>query len=255
MDGMVLALFLFATFAGGVVTGLAGFALGLVVSGVWLHILTPIQTAILMVGYGLVSQSLGMWKLRRALRWRAVAPFIVGGALCVPIGALGVPIGAALLAHVEPAYLRDGVGVLLVLYSIYGLARPALKPVAAGVPADAGVGFLNGLLGGMTGLGGIVVTIWCQLHGWPQDRQRATFQPVLFATTLTTAISLAVVGAVTAQNVKLYLLGLPLMLAGTWTGLKLYGRLNEAGFRRVVLLLLLASGVSLLAPPVLARTM
>ena len=45
MDGTIRALFLVSTFFGGVVTGLAGFAMGLVVSGVWLHILTPIQTA------------------------------------------------------------------------------------------------------------------------------------------------------------------------------------------------------------------
>jgi hypothetical protein len=33
---------------------------------------------------------------------------------------------------------------------------------------------------------------------------------------------------------------------GTWAGLKLFGRLGDAAFRRVVLLLLLISGVSLL---------
>ena len=33
---------------------------------------------------------------------------------------------------------------------------------------------------------------------------------------------------------------------GTWAGLKSFGRLDEAGFRRVVLGLLLLSGVSLL---------
>jgi uncharacterized membrane protein YfcA len=36
------------------------------------------------------------------------------------------------------------------------------------------------------------------------------------------------------------------LLVGTWLGLKLYGRLNEAQFRKVVLVLLLASGVVLL---------
>jgi uncharacterized protein len=35
------------------------------------------------------------------------------------------------------------------------------------------------------------------------------------------------------------------LLAGTWLGLKLYGRLDEASFRKVVLLLLLLSGVAL----------
>jgi uncharacterized protein len=40
--------------------------------------------------------------------------------------------------------------------------------------------------------------------------------------------------------------GLPALAFGTWAGLKLFGRLNEASFRRVVLSLLLVSGASLL---------
>src|SRR6202051_5178065 len=115
MDGTILGLFLFATFVGGVVAGLAGFAMSLVVSGIWLHILTPIQTAALIVGYGLLVQTYGIWKLRHALAWRKVAPFIIGGAI-------GIPIGAALLTYINPGFLRVGVGVLLVVYSTYSLA-------------------------------------------------------------------------------------------------------------------------------------
>jgi uncharacterized protein len=37
-------------------------------------------------------------------------------------------------------------------------------------------------------------------------------------------------------------IGLPALFAGTWIGLKLFDRLNEAAFRKVVLLLLLVSG-------------
>jgi uncharacterized membrane protein YfcA len=39
---------------------------------------------------------------------------------------------------------------------------------------------------------------------------------------------------------------LPALLAGTWLGMKLYGRLDEAAFRKVVLILLLASGAALM---------
>jgi uncharacterized protein len=38
---------------------------------------------------------------------------------------------------------------------------------------------------------------------------------------------------------------LPALLAGTWLGLRLFGRLDEGAFRKVVLVLLLASGVVL----------
>jgi hypothetical protein len=48
----------------------------------------------------------------------------------------------------------------------------------------------------------------------------------------------------------LFLIGLPALALGTWAGLKLFGKLDDAAFRRVVLVLLLLSGVSLL---VLAR--
>jgi uncharacterized protein len=79
MDGSVLALFLISTFFGGLTSGLAGFAAGLVVSGVWLHILTPMQTATLIACYGIVNQGYTVWKLRHAFSWRRVWPFIAGG--------------------------------------------------------------------------------------------------------------------------------------------------------------------------------
>ena len=241
MDGMVLGFFLLAAFLGAVTTGVAGFAMGLVVSGIWLHILTPVQTVTLMVSYSVLLQGYGVWKLRHALTWRKVAPFIVGSVI-------GVPIGAMLLAHINPAHLRSGVGLLLLLYSIYYLARPALEPVRGGVPADIVIGFLNGVLGGLTGLVGIVVVIWCQLRGWPKDMQRTVFQPVIITTSAITAVWLGASGAVTADTVKLFLLGLPMLLAGTWVGMRLYGRLDEASFRKVVLILLLLSGIFLVFP-------
>ncbi|MDB5602664.1 MAG: permease [Xanthobacteraceae bacterium] len=241
MDGAVLTIFLLASFFGGLTSGLAGFAMGLVVSGVYLHILTPIQTAVLIVGFGFVTQGYGVWTLRHALKWRLALPFMIGGLA-------GVPAGTILLTYIDPAYLRIGVGVLLVLYSIYGLTRPSIKPVQGGVAVDTAIGFLNGMLAGLTGLVGIVVVIWCQLRNWPKDVQRAVFQPVLLATIVTSTVTLSFAGAVTADTMKLYLLGLPCMLAGTWLGLKLYGKIDDAQFRKIVLLLLLVFGLSLIVP-------
>src|SRR5436190_1239484 len=151
-----LILFLGATFAAALVTGVAGFAFGLVAAAVWLHVLTPLQTATLIIGFGLVVQGYAVWKLRQAIVWRRIVPMVLGAAV-------GVPLGAMMLTAVNPQYLRDGTGIVLVLFSIYSLLRPAMKPVSAGgIPADVGAGFLNGVLGGATGFAGIVATIWCQ---------------------------------------------------------------------------------------------
>ena len=150
MDGVTLALFVAAAFFGGLTSGLSGFAMGLVVSGVWLHIITPSQNALLIVLCGVVTQVFGIWRVRNAISWRAVLPFIIGGAI-------GVPVGTSLLTTVDQSTVRLTVGVLLVTYSLYNLIRPAVGPVQGGVPAEVGVGAANGLLGGLTGLSGIVV--------------------------------------------------------------------------------------------------
>ena len=133
MDGLPLELplFLFATFAGALVAGLSGFAFGLVAASIWLHILTPLQTATLIIAFGLIVQGYAVWKLRRALDLAKLWPFLLGAAL-------GVPVGVGVLTWANPAHVRIGVGAFLVLYSLYALLRPAIGPVR--VSAAGGTG-------------------------------------------------------------------------------------------------------------------
>jgi uncharacterized membrane protein YfcA len=210
MDGfpLELPLFLVATFAGALVAGLSGFAFGLVAASIWLYILDPLQTATLIIAYGLIVQGYSVWKLRRALDWQKLWPFVAGAAL-------GVPVGVSILTWANPSHVRMGVGTFLVLYSLYALFRPAMAPIkAGGAAADAGVGLLNGVLGGITGLAGIVVTIWCGLRGWPKDVQRTVFQPVAVAIFLMSAVWIGAKGAITADIVKLFFDGAASVVRG-----------------------------------------
>ncbi|MBI3436651.1 MAG: sulfite exporter TauE/SafE family protein [Proteobacteria bacterium] len=235
-----LAVFLLGTFAAAFVTGLAGFAFGMVAAGIWLHVLTPLQATTLIVAYGLLVQGYAVWKLRKSLNFGRLWPFILGSAL-------GIPAGIAVLKWVPAAHLRTLVGALVVLFSLYNLRRPKLPEMKrAGRAADGGIGVLNGVVAGSTGLGGILPTIWSGLRGWPKDEQRAVFQPTAVATFLMTIVALGGVGVIEAQTMRLFLIGLPALLAGAWLGWRLYGRLDEASFRKVVLVLLLASGAVLL---------
>jgi uncharacterized membrane protein YfcA len=242
MDGFPLEIpiLLGATFAGALVAGLSGFAFGLIAASIWLYILDPLQTASLIMAFGLIVQGYSVYKLRSAVNWKKLWPFVLGAAL-------GVPFGVAILSWANPAHVRAGVGAFLILYSLYALFRPAIAPIkAGGAMADAVVGFLKGVLGGMTGLAGILVTIWCGLRGWPKDVQRAVFQPVAVAIFLMSALWIGASGSVTSETVQLFLLCLPALFAGTWLGLKLFGQLDEPAFRKVVLALLLGSGAVLM---------
>src|SRR4051794_32805723 len=102
MDGFSvtdLSLFVAGAFAAAFVTGLAGFAFAIVAAAAWLHFLPPTQATALIVAYGLIVQGVSVWKLRRAIVWHRLLPFLIGGAI-------GVPLGVELLRLASPAFLR-----------------------------------------------------------------------------------------------------------------------------------------------------
>jgi uncharacterized protein len=242
MDGglLIFTIYLTATFVAALVAGVTGFAFALIAASVWLHVLTPLETASLTIGYGMLVQGYGTWKLRHAISWSRLWPFLPGGAA-------GVALGVMVLRWADPATMRIGIAAFLVVYSIYGLTRPALRPVRAGLAADMFVGFLGGLLGAMAGFPGILIVIWCGMRGWPRDVQRGVFQPVSVALLVMSAAVLGVTGSISHRTMQLYLMGLPALVLGTWAGFAIYGRLNEETFRKMVLALLLVSGLLLLA--------
>ena len=101
------------------------------------------------------------------------------------------------------------------------------------------------MLGGATGLGGIPPTLWCVLRGWPRDEHRAVSQPTAVATFALTLMAFGGLGLVTPETTRLFLIGLPVLVAGTLLGWSLYGKLDEGAFRKVVLVLLLVSGLAI----------
>src|SRR5262252_10903504 len=146
LSAVNLILFVSATFAASFVTGLAGFAFAIVAAAVWLHFLAPAQAAALIVAFGLIVQGVSVWKLRAAIQWRRLAPFLIGGII-------GVPIDGEILRWTAPGNLRIAVGVLLVMFSLWNFFRPSLASMSrAGVAADGAVGVVNGIIGGATGL-------------------------------------------------------------------------------------------------------
>ena len=62
-----------AGFAGALVAGLSGFAFGLVVSAIWLYILNPLQTATLIIAFGLWEA----WKFNKRIDAQISGPYTV----------------------------------------------------------------------------------------------------------------------------------------------------------------------------------
>lgn len=226
-------------FCGGFVTGLAGFGTGLTALAFWLHVVDPVVAAALVVTCSVVGQTQSLFTVRREISWRRAWPFLAGGVI-------GVPLGAASLQMIAPQALKVILGILLVGYTAVMLAlrrRPATA--WGGKAADGVVGFGGGALGGLAGLSGPLPTIWCGLRGWTADVQRAVYQPynlIILAIVLCTYIAQ---GTMTPEIWRLALICAPATILGALLGIHTYGKVNDQQFRKLVLWLLLASGMVL----------
>lgn len=223
---------------GGIAAGGSGFAFGLAASSIWLHRIDPLHSAILITGCGLLLHLTTIWPQRRHIEPGKLWPFVAGGLA-------GIPIGVYLLARTDAEVLKIVLGSFLLAFGTYALIAPRLYTVSAGGRvADAGVGFVGGILGGIGGYSGVIPTIWTQLRGWPKEIARAFYQPYVI---IIQGITLAGIVWVTFDTAGLIMLivVLPPLLVGTWIGWQLYGKLNDLRFRQALALLLIASGATL----------
>lgn len=229
-----------ASFVAAFASGLAGFAFALIASGVYLHVLEPTAAVALVLAGSLATQSVTIFRLREGIVWRRFWPFLVGGSI-------GAPLGVALLGRLDDGTVRLTVGAFLVAYSLFMLAiRQPPRIAIGGQAADGAVGLIGGIMGGFAGLSGALPTVWCNLRGWPKDEQRGVFQPFIVAMQGLALATLAASGGVGKETWIAFAVCLPALFIGAFLGLKLYARIDDVVFRRIVLSLLLLSGLALL---------
>src|SRR5271155_3540628 len=109
MSPVAIAVVSFGAFAGGFVSGLAGFGTALIAIGIWLYVLPPSIAATLVIICSVASQSWTMPSVWRAIDFKLIWPFLIGGLI-------GAPLGTLLVAHVDPGAFKLGVGALLMVF-------------------------------------------------------------------------------------------------------------------------------------------
>jgi uncharacterized membrane protein YfcA len=150
------------------------------------------------------------------------------------------------LPLVSLSAFKLAVGLVLAAYcSFMLLAAGRARLAVGGRGAEAAVGFAGGVLGGLASLSGVLPTVWASLKSWPKAERRAVFQA--FNMTLLTAmlVASAVQGLIGMSSILALCAAAPATLVGAWLGLSLYRRLDDRRFERVVLAVLLLSGLGL----------
>jgi len=222
---------------------IAGFAFVLVGAALLLQFLSPALVAPVLVIGSLVVQGIGTWAVRDAIPWPRLW-------LYLGTATLGLPLGLAFLTLGPAPVIVGFVGVLLVLYSGYTLARIALglapAAIASGRRSDAAVGFACGILGGIGGYVGALLGMWADATGMAPRDTRALMQPFIAVMQALSIVGLAFTGFFTREAMWLTLTAVPALLLGTWLGIRFGKLLPAKGFRLLLLSLLLVSGIFLL---------
>lgn len=236
-----IAIVVAGALAAGFVNGLSGTGYALVALGFWLQAMSPLTAAPLTALCGVAGHVQSLPRIWSGVRWQRLWPMLAAGVV-------GVPIGTLLLDHVRPGPLKVGVGVFLIGYSAW-MAFVRRPPIVTGGGrlADSAVGLIGGVMGGMASLSGPAPAIWAQLRGFGKDEQRGVNQPFNMSVLFFALVSAGIAGFLDRTFLVWAAIAVPTTLVGARVGLALYRRIDDGQFRRIVLVLLTLSGVSLIA--------
>lgn len=240
VDTMLAIVLIGAAFAG-FAQGVSGFAFSLVALSFWAWVLEPQMAGPMAVFGALVGQLVALPWVWRGFSLRALLPLLVGGVV-------GVPVGIALLPWLEPTAFKFGLGVFLLIYCpILLWLPPDFAFHRGGRAADGLAGFGGGVLGGIAGIAGPIPTLWTTLRGWNKDQQRGVLQAFNIAMHVTTLTGYAVAGGIDGATLTMFGWIAPILALPAVAGVLLFRRLDAVTFRRVILVLLMTSGVSLVS--------
>ncbi len=160
--------------------------------------------------------------------------------------AVGVPVGIWAFRYASPSSLKALLGTLLVGYGIHGLAQS--RPRSSCSPRWAYLaGFLAGGLGGAFNTPGPPLAVYGALRQWPKEEFRAGLQTLFFLSAGLTVLSHLIARHLSATVLWLYAWTPFALLLGILTGAWIDRFVDKRRFRRLVLLLILLLGLSLLA--------
>jgi uncharacterized protein len=242
LNGADFAWIMAGAFAGGLVNGLTGFGTGVSALPFWVQAVEPIIAAQMAAGAAVASQLSTLKAIWHAINWRELRLMLLAGIAAVPLGIMGQ-------AHIDAGAFKAFVGAITIVYAVVMLSAGGRMRIAADNPtSNAAIGFVGGFMGGIAGISGVPPTIWAALNGWSKARSRGVFQAFNLTILATMLLASLVTGSLGLRYATLLLTALPATFLGVWTGGTIYRRLDDRRFDKVVLLLLLVSGIVLIWP-------
>lgn len=222
---------------GAVVQGMSGFGFGLVTMSL-LPLFLPVDQAVPMVAaWGWTLNLVICWRLRRYISLKRVGPLLAGALL-------GVPAGVLFLKGADPRLVRGTLGAVLVGYCVYALffQRHGAAERPPSTVAGAAAGLFGGALGGAFNTSGPPAILYVSAMGWDKNSATATLQAFFVLASSIALAGHASVGLFTRDVVADLLPMFPAVWLGVFIGTRIYDRVPQARFRKLVLGMLFVLG-------------
>jgi len=147
----------------------------------------------------------------------------------------GIPIGLLILVYGNEQLVKTGLGLLIVLYSLYALfGKKSIHLQRDSMFWLFICGFLSGILGGAYGVNGPPLTIYGNMRRWSAGHFRATLQAYFLPASLIGVAGYGVQGLITTTVWTDFLIALPAVIPAIFLGRYLNRRLKDDAFFRYV---------------------
>ena len=227
------------------IKGLCGFANTLIFSTILSFGVDNINISPVDLILGFPSNIIVTWKNRKELRWKTWLP------LTILVIAGNIP-GIFLLKNTDVKAIKVLFGIAVIAIGTEMLIREKNKKVHQNTEKTAIekcflvlIGIISGVLCGLYGIGALLAAYMSRVTR-TNEEFKANICMVFIAENIFRIVMYTWNGILTIHVLYQAILLIPIMILGLWIGMKSSGKLNEAVVKKIVIIVLLLSGLSLI---------
>lgn len=229
-----------AVMLAGIVRGFSGFGAGLILVPSLGLVYGPLSAVVSVVILELIPAAQLMPRAIKHCHWNSVVPMMLAAGITVPMGSF-------VLVIMDEHAVRSMIAIMVLLATAVLASGWRFSNPQAAKSGPVMTGALSGMLSGAAGLGGLPVVIYYLSGVHRADVTRSSIIMFLFVTVMISLCTFIYHGIVTQEIVLRCLSFAPILLAATWLGGRIFGRVSEDRFRSILMLVMSAVGLITLA--------
>jgi uncharacterized protein len=159
----------------------------------------------------------------------------------------GIPVGLAILIYGNEFWVKIGLGIIIILYSLYAISGKNIFLLQKDSKRWMLIcGLLSGILGGSYGLNGPPLVVYGNMRKWNAKVFRATLQGYFLPVSALGILGYLFKGLINAEVIRYFLVSLPAIFPAIFLGRYFNHRLKDDSFFKYVYFGLLCIGVFLI---------